>query len=87
MCTSKFFRSNKNVWERRWIVLKDNTLQMYDSEDSTVVLQSLDLCPPDATVSIHSAVTAAELINTASSDLAYIIRLELTPDVTCWPGK
>ena len=69
------------------MVLADNALHIYESDESQDVLQSLDLCPSDASVSIHSAVTAAELTNTASSDLPYIIRLELTPNVTCWPGK
>ncbi len=38
-------------------------------------------------VTIHSAVTAAELTNTASTDLPYILRLEFEPETTCWPGR
>ena len=65
----------------------DNVLYVKESEDHAEVLDSFSLCPNDGTVGLHSAVTAAELTNTASTDLPFILRLEFTSNVKYWPGK
>ena len=83
-----FCRPGKQIWEKKWAVLKDNSLHLYT--DDTLAEEcndAFDLCPSNGITTVHSAVTAAELTNTASSDLPYILRLEYEPDTTCWPGR
>ena len=50
-------------------------------------VDEFDLCPTDGRVTIHTGITAAELGNTASTDLAYVLRIESHPHTTCWPGR
>lgn len=49
-------------------------------------IEEYDLNPSDGRVSVHAGVTAAELPNTAATDLPYVLRLEWHPQTTCWPG-
>ncbi len=82
------FRPGKSLWEKKWVVLGNNHVYIYASdntdEDPT---EEFNLRPGNGLVSIHSAVTAAELTNTAATDLPYILRLEFEPETTCWPGR
>lgn len=76
MCFVRDVRPGKQVWEKRYVVLRDNHVLVLEREQTGHgrPLQSFDLCPPDGSVSVHGAVTAAELTNTAATDLPYIIR-------------
>lgn len=68
--------------------LEENTLRIYSDESREAEhCEPFNLCPSNGFVSVHSAVTAAELTKTASSDLPFILRLEFEPDTTCWPGR
>ena len=58
-----------------------------DSENKTEVLEPFKLCPPNGKVTVHGAVTAAELTSTAQTDLPYILRLDAEPETTCWPER
>ena len=71
------------------MLLENNHIYIYLEEGSTGQnpIDEFDLCPPNGEVSVHSAVTAVELSNTAASDLPYILRLEFEPNTTCWPGR
>ena len=72
------------------MLLENNCIYIYLEEGSTSQtspVDEFDLCPPNGEVSVHSAVTAVELNNTAASDLPYILRLEFEPNTTCWPGR
>ncbi|XP_078681542.1 citron Rho-interacting kinase-like isoform X2 [Branchiostoma floridae x Branchiostoma belcheri] len=82
-------RNNKMGWDKRWCTLQGCKLLIYDMDNKVdrTLCDEFDLCPEDRTISIHSAVTAAELINTAKTDLPYIIKLESHPCTTCWPGR
>lgn len=92
------------MWEKKWIVLDNNSLHVYnDNSKESPLLEDFALTPSNGetvksdsfhnanyflgTVTVHSAVTAAELKNTASQDLPYILRLEFEPNTTCWPGR
>ena len=85
-------RPGKSVWDKKWVVLGNNHVYIYGSDRACVQEESdpveeFDLRPCNGFVTIHSAVTAAELTNTASTDLPYILRLEFEPETTCWPGR
>jgi citron Rho-interacting kinase len=68
--------------------LSDNQLLLYPSNNTdTEPMEEFKLCPSNGEVTIHSAVTAVDLTNTASVDLPYILRLEFEPNTTCWPGR
>ncbi|GFS01402.1 citron Rho-interacting kinase [Elysia marginata] len=80
-------RVNKPGWENRWCMLEGTWLTLYLQEGDAAPVDSFDLSPMDADVSVHSAVTSAELSNTASSDVYYVLRLDQDPLTTCWPGR
>uniref|UniRef100_A0A672KZU4 Citron rho-interacting serine/threonine kinase n=1 Tax=Sinocyclocheilus grahami TaxID=75366 RepID=A0A672KZU4_SINGR len=57
-------------WERKYVVLDGTKLSIYESEpaeDSVKPLEEFELCLLDGEVTVHGAVGASELINTAKS--------------------
>ncbi|KAI2665092.1 Citron Rho-interacting kinase [Labeo rohita] len=77
-------------WERKYVVLDGTKLSIYESEpteDSVKPQEEFELCLPDGEVTVHGAVGASELINTAKSDIPYVLKLESHPHTTCWPGQ
>ncbi|XP_012946733.1 citron Rho-interacting kinase isoform X2 [Aplysia californica] len=80
-------RLGKSGWENRYCVLEGTWLTLYLDDTDASPVDSFDLNPMDAEVSVHSAVTSAELSNTAASDLHYVLRLDQDPLTTCWPGR
>ncbi|XP_043925695.1 citron Rho-interacting kinase [Protopterus annectens] len=89
----KLPRNNKRGqqgWERKYIVLEGSKLSVFDSDSREASGKSTDefeLCLPDGDVTVHGAVIASELINTAKADVPYILKLESHPHTTCWPGR
>uniref|UniRef100_A0A3Q2CAF0 Citron rho-interacting serine/threonine kinase a n=1 Tax=Cyprinodon variegatus TaxID=28743 RepID=A0A3Q2CAF0_CYPVA len=71
-------------WERKYVILDGTKLSVYDTEPTE---EEFELCLPDGEVTIHGAVGASELINTAKSDIPYVLKLESHPHTTCWPGQ
>lgn len=81
-------RPGKQLWEKKYVVLENNCVKVYNNEDrQTPYTEAFELCPTNAHVTVHSAVTAAELTNTAPCDLPYIFKLDYEPHTTCWPGR
>ncbi|XP_059174276.1 citron Rho-interacting kinase-like isoform X6 [Physella acuta] len=80
-------RVGKSGWENRYCILEGTWLSLYLDEQDSNPVDSFDLNPIDADVSVHCAVTSAELSNTASTDLHYVLRLDQDPLTTCWPGR
>ncbi|XP_077995775.1 citron Rho-interacting kinase-like [Glandiceps talaboti] len=80
-------RAGKQGWDKKWVTLEGTKVCTYEKESSVEPIDEFDLCPSDGKVTVHAAVTPAELFNTASTDLPYILRLEFHPKTTCWPGK
>ncbi|XP_076006082.1 citron Rho-interacting kinase [Genypterus blacodes] len=77
-------------WERKYVVLDGTKVSIYDSEpreDCVKAEEEFELCLPDGDVTVHGAVAASELINTAKSDIPYVLKLESHPHTTCWPGQ
>ncbi|KAI1882468.1 hypothetical protein AGOR_G00251070 [Albula goreensis] len=77
-------------WERKYVVLDGTKVSLYDTEpreDSARPEQEFELCLPDGDVSVHGAVGASELINTAKSDIPYVLKLESHSHATCWPSQ
>ena len=68
-------------------MLQENTLRIYHEDSNSEPCDEFDLCPQNGEVTVHSAVSAADLTNTVSSDLPYILKLEYQPETTCWPGR
>jgi hypothetical protein len=83
----------KQGWEKLWAVLEDNILMVYHSDTDANPVDTFDLSPAETDVTVHSAVSTAELPNTASTDLPYVMRLEHEPlafyslNRPCWPGR
>ncbi|XP_072315820.1 citron Rho-interacting kinase-like [Eucyclogobius newberryi] len=77
-------------WEQKYVVLDGTKVSVFDTdntEDGSQPEEELDLCLPDGEVTVHGAVGASELINTAKSDISYVLKLESHPHTTCWPGQ
>uniref|UniRef100_A0A7N6AM62 Citron Rho-interacting kinase n=1 Tax=Anabas testudineus TaxID=64144 RepID=A0A7N6AM62_ANATE len=75
-------------WERKYVVLDGTKVSIYDNEprEGQYLIQ-FELCLPDGEVTVHGAIGASELINTAKSDIPYVLKLESHPHTTCWPGQ
>ncbi|KAJ8395640.1 hypothetical protein AAFF_G00031210 [Aldrovandia affinis] len=77
-------------WERKYVVLDGTKVSIYEMEpreDSVRPQEEFELCLPDGDVSVHGAVGASELINTAKSDIPYVLKLETHSHATCWLGQ
>ncbi|XP_031433366.1 citron rho-interacting kinase isoform X3 [Clupea harengus] len=77
-------------WETGYVVLDGTKVSIFETEprdDSVKPLEEFELCLPDGDVTVHGAVGASELINTAKSDIPYLLKLESHPHTTCWPGQ
>uniref|UniRef100_A0A3B4VM67 Citron Rho-interacting kinase n=1 Tax=Seriola dumerili TaxID=41447 RepID=A0A3B4VM67_SERDU len=72
-------------WERKYVVLDGTKVSIYDN--CVKAEEEFELCMPDGEVTVHGAVGASELINTAKSDIPYVLKLESHPHTTCWPGQ
>ncbi|KAK3710123.1 hypothetical protein QZH41_001607 [Actinostola sp. cb2023] len=78
--------SVKYGWERKWVMLRDNQIHLFDKEnvkDKSSPSEILNLDGTDGHVTIHSSVMSSELLGTAPTDLPYILRIESRPK--CWP--
>ena len=60
---------------------------LFNQDTDANPVDTFDLNPPETDVTVHSAVSTAELPTTATTDLPYVIRLEHEPLTTCWPGR
>uniref|UniRef100_A0A8C1XP17 Citron rho-interacting serine/threonine kinase b n=1 Tax=Cyprinus carpio TaxID=7962 RepID=A0A8C1XP17_CYPCA len=77
-------------WERKYVVLDGYKVITYETEprdESVKPLDEFELCLSDGEVTVHSAVGASELPNTAKTDVPYVVKLESSPQSTCWPGQ
>ncbi|KAI1900711.1 hypothetical protein AGOR_G00052710 [Albula goreensis] len=77
-------------WERKYVVLDGTKVSIYETEpreDSVKPQEEFELCLPDGEVTVHGAVGASELTNTAKSDIPFVLKLESHPHTTCWPGQ
>ncbi|XP_062814484.1 citron Rho-interacting kinase isoform X7 [Anolis carolinensis] len=86
-------RNNKRGqqgWDRKYIVLEGTKVLVFDTEAREAgqrPVEEFELCLPDGDVTVHGAVGATELLNTAKTDVPYILKLESHPHTTCWPGR
>ncbi|XP_069128744.1 citron Rho-interacting kinase-like [Argopecten irradians] len=74
-------------WEKKWASLEDNILMLYNNESDANPVDSFNLKPQETDVTVHSAISPAELPNTALTDLSHVIKVEHEPLTTCWPGR
>ncbi|MGH0162603.1 UNVERIFIED_CONTAM: hypothetical protein FKN15_043254 [Acipenser sinensis] len=77
-------------WDRKYVILEGTKVMIYDSEpreEGLRPVEEFELCLPDGDVTVHGAVGASELPNTAKTDIPYILKLESHPHTTCWPGR
>ncbi|KAM8961552.1 citron Rho-interacting kinase isoform 2-T2 [Pelodytes ibericus] len=88
----KIPRNNKRGqqgWDRKYIVLEGSKILIFEAElkeGGQRPVEEFELCLPDGDVTIHGAVGATELVNTAKSDMPYVMKVESHPHTTCWPG-
>nr|XP_009301996.2 citron Rho-interacting kinase-like isoform X7 [Danio rerio] len=77
-------------WERKYVVLDGYKVITFETEprdESVKPLDEFELCLSDGEVTVHSAVGSSELPNTAKTDVPYVLKLESSPQSTCWPGQ
>ena len=71
-------------------MLRDNKVLVYNSrEESTSgpTVDEFDLCPRDGVVSVRSAVAQTELAHVSTSELDYVLMLELEPDAVALSSR
>lgn len=87
-----FGRKHKG-WEKRYARLTPNTLYIYEQqpEENGVCaspLDCFDLKPADSHGKVIMEPLAAEIdVPVASSDLPFLVKIEVSPNTTCWPPK
>ncbi|XP_064619813.1 citron rho-interacting kinase-like [Lineus longissimus] len=75
-------------WEKKWVNLEDNRLCIYNKgTNDNNPIDTFNLFPVDADVTVSSAVTTSELVNTASTDLPYIMKIETRQKNSSLPGR
>ncbi|KAL4223686.1 hypothetical protein ACF0H5_017154 [Mactra antiquata] len=79
--------SKQTGWEKRWCKMEGNILLLFNNDFDANPVDTFDLSPPNTDVTIHSAISVAELPSTAATDLPCVLRLEHEPLTTCWPGR
>lgn len=82
-----------SCWERRYVRLAGSELLVFAHEPGASTgsahmspIERFPLCPADGVASVGSA-AQTEVAGTAKSDVPYIIKVEVTPRTTCWPGS
>ncbi|KAK3927456.1 Citron rho-interacting kinase [Frankliniella fusca] len=80
-----------SCWERRYVRLAGSELLIFAHEPANnsahmSPIERYPLCPADGITTVSSA-TQAEIVGTAKSDIPFIIKIEVTPRTTCWPGS
>ncbi|CAH1802517.1 unnamed protein product [Owenia fusiformis] len=80
-------KAGNHGWEKKWAVLEDSELCIYQNDNTSQPEERFELDPDNGEVTVHSGVPAAELTSTASTDLPFVLRLEFKPVTTCWPER
>lgn len=85
-----FYSKEKNCWEKYYAQLTPTTLRIYADKPNSdsVSINQLDLISADT----HGKVTMEPLqseigIPVASSDLPFVLKIEISPNSMCWPPK
>lgn len=76
-------RAGRAACERKWVVLRDGKLSVYNSREESAAgptVDVFDLRPHNGIVSVRGAVTQNELANVCASELGYVLMLEFEPD-------
>ncbi|XP_050504436.1 citron Rho-interacting kinase [Diabrotica virgifera virgifera] len=80
-----------NTWEKRYAVLTDKAIKIFSTspkEKSAVLLESFELKPSNTHGKVISEPLSTEIgIPVANSDILFVLKVEVTPDTTCWPPK
>jgi hypothetical protein len=73
-----FCRRGRSCWERKYLRLEGNELQMFDHEPTSEMMtpsQKFLVCRSEGTTSILSSVPYSDVMNTAKSDLPFIFKV------------
>ncbi|KAG5866592.1 hypothetical protein JTB14_013111 [Gonioctena quinquepunctata] len=80
-----------NNWEKHYAVLTDTSINIYTGplkEGNSTLLLAFPLKPADSHGKVVSEPLSSEIeVSVANSDLAFVLKVEVTPNTTCWPPK
>lgn len=83
--------SKMNAWDKCYARMSEEYLEVYTGlpeDKSSQVLDIFELKPKNSTGKVILEPVASEIgVPVASSDLPFIIKLEIHPETTCWPVK
>lgn len=86
-----YFLCSKSSWEKYYACLTANAITIYEeppNNDSVKVVKSLDLKPADSYGKVIMEPVVSEIgIPVANSDLPFVLKVEVSPNTTCWPPK
>nr|XP_023022952.1 citron Rho-interacting kinase [Leptinotarsa decemlineata] len=78
-----------NTWEKHYAVLTDSSINIYTDlpkENNSTLLETFPLKPANSHGKVISEPLPSEIgVAVANSDLAFILKVEVAPDTTCWP--
>lgn len=80
------YRHRKNIWEKKWMVLKDNILFIYNS-DSVVEPYCEDIPLKDGKTLMRAAVNPVELPNVCLTDLPLVFSIRRSKTMYINPGS
>ncbi|KAF7283165.1 hypothetical protein GWI33_001228 [Rhynchophorus ferrugineus] len=83
--------SKTNSWVKRYAYLTTTSLEIYSlspKDPATNLLESFDLKPEGGFGKIILEPVQSEIgISVATSDLPFILKVEVSPNTTCWPSR
>nr|CAI5863093.1 unnamed protein product [Callosobruchus analis] len=77
-------------WEKRYAVLTDHQIAIYTGppEEKSQLLETFELKPADTHGKVISEPLATEIgAPLANTDLPFVLKIEVSPNTTCWPPK
>ncbi|GJQ75197.1 hypothetical protein Trydic_g9799 [Trypoxylus dichotomus] len=81
----------KSSWEKYYACLTANTITVYQeppNHETVKIVSLLDLKPDNSYGKVTMEPVVSEIgIPVASSDLPFILKVEVCPNTTCWPPK
>ncbi|CAH1979493.1 unnamed protein product [Acanthoscelides obtectus] len=82
--------SRPNGWEKRFAVLTDHQISIYTGapEENGQLLETFELKPKDTHGKVISEPLSSEIAAPlANTDLPFVLKVEVSPNTTCWPPK
>ncbi|KAJ8916601.1 hypothetical protein NQ315_000246 [Exocentrus adspersus] len=80
--------SKSGAWEKRYACLSNTSITVYTGPQKQELVEEFALKPVNSHGKVILEPLPSEIgVPVADSDLAFILKVEVAPDTTCWPQK